>query len=298
LLDPLTPLLGLTVLHATLVLATMLAIELERQRLAQRLAMERLEAARTAGELEAARRIQTGMLPRSEVVLADETRVDLFATMRPAREVGGDLYDFFYLDRRRMFVVVGDVAGKGLAAALFMAVSKALTKSSSLRDRIGLTELMAVINRELARDNPDDLFVTLLAMVLDLDNGRLEYCNAGHEPLLMVRTDGSVQVLDEGGGPPLCVLEDASYLSASVSMQPGEWLALTSDGITEAMSPDGDLFGREALRALLRATDETSGSAEALGRLVLRRVAEFEAGVDPVDDQTLLLLRWRGSSGR
>ncbi|MBP8098599.1 MAG: CHASE2 domain-containing protein [Arenimonas sp.] len=294
LLDPLTPLLGLTLLHATLVLAAMMVIELERRRLAARLAIERVEAARTAGELEAARRIQTGMLPRSEVALADEKRVDLFATMRPAREVGGDLYDFFHLDQRRLFVVVGDVAGKGLAAALFMAVSKALTKSSSLRDRIGLTELMAVINRELARDNPDDLFVTLLAMVLDLDNGRLEYCNAGHEPLLMVCADGSVKILDEGGGPPMCVLEDASYLSASASMQPGEWLALSSDGITEAMSPDGDLFGREALRALLRATPETNASAEVLGRLVLKRVAEFEAGVDPVDDQTLLLLRWQG----
>ena len=79
----------------------------------------------------------------------------------------------------------------------------------------------------------------------------------------------------------MCVLEDASYLSASVSMRPGEWLALTSDGITEAMSPDGDLFGREALRALLRATPETNNSAEALGRLVLRRVAEFEARFPP-----------------
>jgi len=294
LFDPLTPLLGLTVLHATLVLATMMAIELERRRLAERLALERVEAARTAGELEAARRIQTGMLPRPEIVLAGERRIDLFATMRPAREVGGDLYDFFYLDERRLFIVVGDVAGKGLAAALFMAVSKALTKSSSLRGRIGLTDLMAVINRELARDNPDDLFVTLLATVLDLDSGRLEYCNAGHEPLLMVRADGSVRVLDDGGGPPLCVLEDSVYLSASVSMQPGEWLVLVSDGITEAMSPDGDLFGRDALRALLRATDQTNGRAHDLGRYLLGHVADFEAGVDPVDDQTLLLLRWPG----
>ncbi len=294
LFDPLTPLLGLTVLHATLVLATMMAIELERRRLAERLAIERVEAARTAGELEAARRIQTGMLPRPEMVLAGERRIDLFAAMRPAREVGGDLYDFFYLDGRRLFVAVGDVAGKGLAAALFMAVSKALTKSSSLRGAFGLTDLMAVINRELARDNPDDLFVTLLAMVLDLDSGRLEYCNAGHEPLLLVRADGSVQVMDEGGGPPLCALEDAAYLSAGFSMQPGEWLALSSDGITEAMSPDGDLFGRDALRALLRATRHADGSAEVLGRYLLGQVADFEAGVDQVDDQTLLLLRWLG----
>jgi sigma-B regulation protein RsbU (phosphoserine phosphatase) len=215
--------------------------------------------------------------------------------MHPAREVGGDLYDFFFLPDRRLFVVVADVAGKGLAAALFMAVSKALTKSYSLRGRIDLVDLLALINRELARDNPDDLFVTMMAVVLDLDSGRLEYCNAGHEPLLLlVRADDSVQVLDEGGGPPLCALEDASYLRASVQLQPGDWVALLSDGITESMSPDGDLFGREAVRSLLRSTDQKGSSAEFLGRHLLERVAEFEAGVDQVDDQTLLLLHWLG----
>lgn len=294
LFDPLTPLLGLTALHATLVLATLVMIDLERRRLAARLALEREAAARTAGELDAARRIQTGMLPRPEKVLANERRLDLFAQMRPAREVGGDLYDFFYLDPRRLFAVVGDVSGKGLAAALFMAVSKSLTKSSSLRGASGLGDLLEQVNIELARDNPDDLFVTLLAIVLDLDSGRLEYCNAGHEPLLLVRNDGSVQVLDEGGGPPLCVFDYIGYTSTGVNLQPGEWLALASDGVTEAMAADGSLFGRERLKALLEGATQGRQGVEELGASVLAQVDRFEQGVDAADDQTLLLLRWNG----
>ncbi len=124
LLDPLTPLLGIAGLQALLVYSGMVLMDMERRALAARLVIEREHAARAAGELEAARRIQTGMLPRPEIVLADEHRVELFAHMRPAREVGGDLYDFFHLDGDRLFVMVGDVAGKGLAAALFMSVSR------------------------------------------------------------------------------------------------------------------------------------------------------------------------------
>ncbi len=296
LFDPLTPLLGLSLLHVMLVLCAWMLIELERRRLSMHLAIEREAAARTAGELEAARRIQTGMLPRPERVLANETRASLFAHMRPAREVGGDLFDFFYRDQRRLFAVVGDVAGKGLAAALFMAVSKALTKSSSLRGPDNLGNLMEGINIELARDNPDELFVTLLAVVLNLDSGRVEYCNAGHEPLMLLRTDGSVEVIDEGGGPPLCVFDYIAYRSASVSLQPGDCLAMVSDGMTEAMSADGDLFGRAALGTALQDASRHQATVQQIGQRLLGRVAEFEAGVDPADDQTLLVLRWTGPS--
>lgn len=294
LFDPLTPLAGLTAVHALLVLGAWMLIEIERKRLSANLAIEREASARTAGELEAARRIQTGMLPRPEKVLAYEKRVQLFAHMRPAREVGGDLYDFFYLDQRRLFAVVGDVAGKGLAAALFMAVSKALTKSTSLRGPSSLGDLLELINIELVRDNPDELFVTLLAVVLDLDTGQLEYCNAGHEPLLHVRADGNVQVLDGGGGPPLCVFDYVGYTSVKHTLQPGEWLALVSDGFTEAMSSDGSLWGREAMKSALQSACSGDRDVAESGAQVLARLARFEAGIDPADDQTMLLLRWLG----
>jgi serine phosphatase RsbU (regulator of sigma subunit) len=229
-------------------------------------------------------------------VLGDDRRVALFAHMRPARDVGGDLYDFFYLNRRRLFAAVGDVSGKGVGAALFMAVSKALTKSAGLRGIVDLGELLEAINIELSRDNPQDLFVTLMVVVLDLDTGRLEYCNAGHEPLLVLRRDGGVEAHDAGGGPPLCVFEYARYASASLVLAPGDGLALVSDGLTEAASPQGELFGRERLQALFAAEWEgpETTPVDAAGAGVLHGVAAFEAGTDPDDDQTLLLLRWCG----
>jgi len=291
LLDPLTPLLGIACLQALLVFSGMMLMDIEHRHLAARLAIERDLAARAAGELEAARRIQVGMLPRPEIVLADERRVELFAYMHPAREVGGDLYDFFHLDRDRLFVMVGDVAGKGLAAALFMSVSKAITKSTSLRGRIGLDRLMAIVDRELSRDNPDELFVTMMALVIDLDSGRIEYCNAGHEPLLLVRGDGDMRVLDEAGGPPLCALDSYLRTTAEAWLQPGDLLVLLSDGITEAMSAGGQLYGRAALKASLQ---PSAGDVAGIGQRVLDAVKAFEQGSDPVDDQTLLLLRWRG----
>lgn len=301
LLDALTPLAALALVQAVLVLSTMRRIDLARRALAADLAIQREAAARTAGEMAAATRVQTGMLPRPAQVLGDDRRVSLFAHMRPAREVGGDLYDFFYVDRRRLFAAVGDVAGKGLGAALFMAVSKALTKSAGLRGVGDLGELLEAINIELARDNPEDLFVTLLVVVLDLDSGRLDYCNAGHEPLLVLRAGGGVEALDAGGGPPLCVFEFARYASARLQLAPGDALALVSDGLTEAAAPDGRLLGRARLQAMLGELLPGTPPLEGAGAEVLHGVAAFEGGADPGDDQTLLLLRWNGppaASGR
>ena len=129
-MDPLTPIVGITVPYGRVLSVTVVATDLQRRDIAARLATERETAARVAGELEAARRIQTGMLPNPESVLEHERRVGIFAYMRPAREVGGDVYDFFPLPGDRLFIMVGDVAGKGLPAAMFMAVSKALGKST------------------------------------------------------------------------------------------------------------------------------------------------------------------------
>lgn len=295
LLDGFTPLAALALVQSVLVLSTMRRIELARRALAADLALQREAAARTAGELAAATRVQTGMLPRPAQVLGDDQRLSLFAHMRPAREVGGDLYDFFYIDRRRLFAAVGDVAGKGLGAALFMAVSKALTKSAGLRGVGDLGELLEAINIELARDNPQDLFVTLLVVVLDLDTGRLDYCNAGHEPLLVLRAGGEVEAHDAGGGPPLCVFEYARYASATLLLERGDGLALVSDGLTEATAPDGALLGRARLQALLASQlHGPPAPLEAAGAELLHAVEAFEAGADPGDDQTLLLLRWRG----
>jgi hypothetical protein len=277
-----------------MVSATLVAIDLERRQLAAHLAVEREAAARLAGELGAARRIQTRMLPDPATVFAGETRIDMFAHMRPAREVGGDLYDFFRLPGDRVFLLVGDVAGKGLPAAMFMAVSKALTKSSTLREAAGLEHLMTVVNAEISRDNPEDLFVTLIALILDLRTGAIEYCNAGHEPPLLIGHDGRTGVLNDGGGPPMCVMDEFPYEIATAQCQPGDAIVLMSDGITEAMNAGGELYGRTRLQELLRTPSLLQGDAGVVGHGILDSVNVFEAGTEPSDDQTLLVIRWHG----
>jgi serine phosphatase RsbU (regulator of sigma subunit) len=256
---------------------------------------QREHAARIAGELDAARRIQMAMLPQAEL-LADEPRVDLAATMLPAREVGGDLYDFFMLDARRLFFLVGDVAGKGLSASIFMAVSKALYKSTTLRTAApDMGALMIAANAEVSRDNPQMLFVSVFAGLLDLDTGDLAYCNAGHEnPCRIHATEAAVRRIVDGDGPALCVADGFAYRGASAKLRPGEALCLVSDGVTEAHASSGELFGNARLERLLLGLRGGERSARAIVDAVCDGVATFVAGAEASDDITVLVLRWRG----
>jgi serine phosphatase RsbU (regulator of sigma subunit) len=215
--------------------------------------------------------------------------------MKAAREVGGDLYDFFALSEDKFAVLVGDVSDKGLPAAMFMAVSKALAKSCALRTREGPAALMTMFNTEISRENPEQMFVTLVVIVIDLRTGELRYCNAGHEPPLLVRRSGETLTLDEGGGPPLCVIDDYEYEEAGVMVQPRDMLAVVSDGITEAMNRAQALYGRARLKALLEAPARRDVDVTILGNEVLAAVKTFESGAEPADDQTLLLVSWRGA---
>src|SRR5439155_20916906 len=175
LINVLTPALGGAIVLGTLLGSTF--AEADRQRRALREAQ-----ARVAGELEAARRIQMGLLPAPRELFAHKQRFTLEALLEPARTVGGDFYDCFMLDGERLFFLVGDVSGKGLAASLFMALAKSLLKSIALRDAGDPAAILTRANAEISRDNPESLFVTAFAGVLDARSGRLTFCNAGHEP--------------------------------------------------------------------------------------------------------------------
>src|SRR5690606_15664251 len=148
-----------------------------------------------------------GLLPDPRALFAGERRFSLEASLAPARTVGGDFYDCFLVDEHRLFFVVADVSGKGLPASLFMALSKSLLKSIALRAREPEPgEILTAANAEIGRDNPESLFVTAFAALLDLRTGVLAFSSAGHEPALGRRTDGTLEVLDHAGGPPLCVI--------------------------------------------------------------------------------------------
>jgi serine phosphatase RsbU (regulator of sigma subunit) len=295
LFDAAAPVIGLNIVFGGLLRATLAESAREKLRLQRELQAQREAAARLAGELEAARRVQLGMLPVAAQAFEGERRFDLHASMEPAREVGGDLYDFYKVGSSQLFFLVGDVSGKGLPASIFMALSKALYKSAALRSLPDLGRTMMEANVEITRENPELLFVTLLACMLDVDTGELVYCNAGHEPPQLIPAGGgSVRQL-EGAGPPLCTLEDYPYESARDRMAPGDSLVLVSDGVAEAMNSAGELFGRARLGRLL--LEMPAGlTAEARVKAVADEVRRFSAGAEMADDVTLLVVRWLGAA--
>jgi CHASE2 domain-containing sensor protein/serine phosphatase RsbU (regulator of sigma subunit) len=298
LFDAASPSLALGTVFTSMLVVTLAETERQRQLLRRQVEEQRERAARLAGELEAARRIQMGSLPDPATAFPDDTRLDLYAFLEPAREVGGDLYDFFALDRDRLCFLIGDVSGKGLPGSLFMAVSKALYKSAALR-RVGPVDaVMREADAEISRDNAEGLFVTMLAGILDVRTGLLEYCNAGHEPLyLLPNGDRPLVRLMEGGGPPLCVLSRFAYAASARRLAPGDTICLVTDGVLEAMSPKAEAYGRARFEALLEKVGRAASTAE-VGEAIRLEVVRFADGVEQSDDMAILVLRWNGPSGR
>ena len=291
-----TPGAALLLLFSLLLVMTLAAAARRRRRLERTVQAQREQAAFVQGELDAAQRIQAGMLPRADA-LRNDPRIDLAASMTPARVVGGDLYDYFFIDADRLFFLVGDVAGKGLSASLFMAVSKALCKSVALRAAdASIGELMTMANAEVSRDNAAQLFVTAFIGILDLRTGELAYCNAGHDnPTAVLEGRGPLR-LEGGDGPGLCVLDDFAYRGAAHALQPGETVCVVTDGVIEADDGTGRLYGGERLDAALRRLHTGTTTAAGLVDGLRADVAAFVAGAEASDDVTILALRWLGTS--
>lgn len=296
LLDPLTPLLIGGAAGLAVLVAMFFESGIVQRRLRGALELERVSAARATGELEAARDIQLGMLPtRASLGLLDPA-LDIDAILEPARAVGGDFYDGFALGDGRVAVLIGDVTGKGVPAALFMALSKALARSIVLRRRDDLAAAVAMLSAELARDNRQDMFVTMLIAIVDGRSGEVLMVNAGHENPLIVRADGHVAEHPMEGGPPLCVADDFPYAVERLTLGPGDGVVFVTDGVTEAQDGAGGFFDRERAIALLRDLPRNWPAADATGA-ILAAVRAFEAGAEASDDLTVLALA-RRISGR
>ena len=286
---------GLLILFSVLLVLTLADATRRRKSLEQVVLAQRVQAAYISGELQAAQRIQTGILPRAES-LRDEARIDLVASMTPAREVGGDLYDFFRLDEDRLFFMIGDVAGKGLSASIFMVISKALYKSATLRrPEATISELMRAANDEVSRDNPEMFFLTAFAGILDLNSGELTYCNAGHDnPYVLDPAHATLTRLEDGAGPPLCTVEGFAYGTGCHPMQPGALLCLVTDGVVDAQNPSGQRYGSERLQQVLVRLRGNQATARAAVDAVRADVRTFVGIAEPADDVTVLALRWLG----
>ena len=249
-------------------------------------AKERLES-----ELKIARTIQMSFLPKRFPPFPRIKAFSLHAALVPAYEVGGDLYDFFLLDDRRLFFSVGDVSGKGVPAALFMAVTKTLMKGIAEQD-FDPAEVLRKVNNELAADNDALLFVTLFCGVLDFETGELAYSNAGHNPPAILRRDGRVDPLSLPPGMAMGVMPDLEYETMRVHLAPGETLMAYTDGVNEAQDVDGALYGDARLLALLR--DAPRLDPEHLTETIFADVRRFAGEADQADDITVLALRWNG----
>ncbi len=248
-------------------------------------ARERIES-----ELKIAREIQMAMLPREIPPFPGGDGVEISAVLEPAREVGGDLYDFFAIGHGRVCVVIGDVSGKGVPAAIFMARTITLLKAAA-REVHDPEEILARVNKELARQNESFMFVTVFCGVLDVSNGEFRYSNAGHNPPLVMRGGEKPGFLAGGAGTVLGVEEGAAYGRSRVALLPGDTLFLYTDGVTEAFDGAGEMFTEERLRDEL--STRGGGSVEEIADGMLRRIKAHAAGVPQSDDIAIVVVRYR-----
>lgn len=282
-----------TAVFAILLIASFIETDRLRHLLQQDLDAEREAAQRMEGELSAARSIQLGILPSDFPAYPEHPEFDLFATLEPAKAVGGDLYDFAMLDEHHLFFIIGDVSGKGIPASLFMALTKAVYKSSAMRRQIEIDKIMTESNAEISRENPAMMFVTALSGILDIRTGLIQFCNAGHDPPLLLSPGKDVESITTAGGPPLCVLDDFDYPSGSYQLAPGDMLVMFTDGVTEALNPAQELYSNDRLEALLQTVSRDSDS-ETVAMEIYSDVTTFADGAEASDDVTIMVLRYLG----
>ncbi len=248
-------------------------------------AKERIES-----ELKIAHAIQMSFLPKRFPPLTERNRVDIAAFLEPAREVGGDLYDYFMLDQR-LFFGIGVVSDKGVPAALFMAVTKTLMKGLAEVD-LGPAEILQRVNAELARENEANMFATVFCGILDLPTGTLTYSNAGHNPPVLIRADHQPEWLPLPPGVFLGTFEQARYQNQEIRLQPGDRLLLYTDGITEAADVDLELFDND--RLLMTVKNFKGHTVAELITEVMAAVKAFTKEAPQSDDITLLALQYKG----
>jgi len=241
-------------------------------------------------ELNVAARIQQSIVPRVFPAFPERDDFTLFAQMIPARAVGGDLYDFFLIDDTRLGFVIGDVAGKGVPAAIYMAVTRTLLKAIALRG-LSPAECLAYVNDFLCTEGDSGLFVTFFYGILNTDTGDVEYSIAGHQPPFLVTPNGAVTPLEPKGGLVAGVMCNVSYESGSAHLNPGDTLLLFTDGISEAMNAQRELFQTHRIEEVLQKV--CSASVDETVHAVINAVSEFASSYPQQDDLTLLALRFR-----
>jgi sigma-B regulation protein RsbU (phosphoserine phosphatase) len=249
-------------------------------------AKERIES-----ELMIAHDIQMSILPKVFPPFPHREEFDIYALIDPAREVGGDFYDFFFVDDERLCFVIGDVSGKGVPAALFMAMTKTLIKATSSR---GITpgEILTRVNRELSQGNDSCMFVTIFCGLLSTTTGEIFYANGGHNDPFILRKGNEAAWLEGNRGLVVGAMEHTVYETGQTILQPGESIFLYTDGVTEALNTREELFSDDRLRKKI--TFLQAHPPEEVISGVAEEIARFSNNMPQADDIAMMMIRFRG----
>lgn len=258
---------------------------------------QKVETARKKieSDLKVAHDIQVSMLPRIYPPFPNRKEFSVFATMEPAREVGGDFFDYTLISDNRLYFVIGDVSDKGVSAALFMVICKTLLKIEATHySDITPSKILYYVNKKLCTDNDACMFVTIFCGILDFKTGELQYANAGHNPPVICREDGSCEFLELSKGMAIGVMEETDFRSDSIILNPNHTLFLYTDGVTEAMNSHGKQFTPERLLDAL--TNQARLNEKEMVSHVKNAVADFVQDAEQSDDLTVLVLKYHGIS--
>ena len=244
-------------------------------------------------ELRIAQEIQMGMVPKNFPPFPEIAEIDIYAKLKPAREVGGDLYDFFFLDEAHLCVTIGDVSGKGVPASLLMAVTRTLLRANA---KVGLTssEIVNRINKSLNDNKESRHFVTYFLLIFNIHTGKLDFTNAGHNPPLILKANKKVEFLESQQSYPLGISTLSPYESNETMMDKGDRIFLYTDGITEAQNIDDEMYGDDKLKVELKKIANLS--ATEICNSIFGNVLNFVATAEQYDDMTVVCLNYKKDS--
>lgn len=239
-------------------------------------------------DLKSAHEIQQNIIPTGYPAFADLPGIDLYAVLKPAESIGGDLYDYYLIDEAHLLIAIGDVSGKGIAASLFMAIASTLIKSNS--NNLSSREIIEKVNNDLSDRNPNQYFVTLFIGILNVHTGVMDYCNAAHNYPFILHADGTMRTLTKSHGIPLGIYKNKPYKSNSIELQQGDLVLLYTDGIINSRNPLGKHFGTEKLKQEINGMNNLD-AREVVNRL-LESIRNYEEGSAQSDDISMLALKY------
>ncbi|MBQ9459375.1 MAG: SpoIIE family protein phosphatase, partial [Oscillospiraceae bacterium] len=253
------------------------------------------EKERIGAELNVATQIQADMLPRIFPAFPERKEFDIYASMTPAKEVGGDFYDFFLIDNDHLGLVMADVSGKGVPAALFMVIAKTLIKNQAQTGEYSPAKVLVKVNEQLCEGNEAELFVTVWLAILEISTGKGLAANAGHEHPTLRRSNGKYELVEYRHSPAVATMDCLRFREHEFELRPGDSLFVYTDGVAEATNANNELYGTERMLAALNEIPDAA--PEIVLEAVKRSVDAFVGDAPQFDDITMLCLKYLGADG-